>query len=58
MLCCFGACYYKKYLGSREKEETETETEPEPPTASIETDVVRIRTVEQPRQVKNAFTRP
>jgi hypothetical protein len=59
MLCCFGACYYKNYLRIKERKEIETQTEPqtEPQTASIETDVVQIRTVEHPRQVKNTFKR-
>ena len=52
-LCCFGACYYKKYLSSNERKTQETETQ----TESVDTDVVQIRTVEQPRQIKNAFKR-
>ena len=53
MMCCFAACYYKKYLSSNEIKTEEIEIQ----TASVETDIVQIRTVEEPMQIKNAFKR-
>ena len=50
ILCCFGACYYKKYL-----DPTERQTEPQ--TASANTDIVQIRTVEETKDLKNTFKR-
>ena len=56
IFCCVGA-YYKKNLFTTQRKtreiETQTETEPE----SLETDVIHIRTVEQPRRGKNSIKR-
>jgi hypothetical protein len=52
MLCCFGACYYKKKYLEKKPETKDAETQ-----TVVEPDTVHIRTVEEPSQVNNIFTR-
>ena len=58
VFCLAGACYYKKkYLAATETNTQETQ-DSETQTVSVDTDIVQIRTVDEPKQVKNAFKRP
>ena len=52
MLCCFGACYYRKKSLPKD-----AETQTEPQTVSVDADTIHVRTVEEP-DVKNPFKKP
>lgn len=58
MVCCIGAYIYKRRVLDK-KEEVGVQTE-EPPTEilSVDPDVIHIRSVEEPKSVKNAFRKP
>jgi hypothetical protein len=42
MLCCFGACYYRKKSLAKD-----AETQTEPQTVSVDPDTIHVRTVEE-----------